>query len=421
MSAENSFGYKVKHNTGNAEDEEKKILGINENIFYTGLTSFFTDTSVKMIYPVLPVFLTTILGSSVTSVSIIEGVAESTASVLKALSGWWSDKIGKNKPFMILGYFMTAVVTPFYGFVSGWYQVLMMRFAERLGKGIRTAPRDSIIAACGGKKSHGKNFGFHKAMDNSGAILGPFLAYVMMQIAVSRHGAPTMSDYRSLFIIAAIPALLGVAAICVFVKEAKTEKKALGKVSFMEFDIKYYIFLIIAFVFTLGNSTDTLLLLRAEDMGILEASVPLMYLIFNAASVAFAIPMGMVSDRIGREKVIVAGYLMYSIVYLGFAFAGSKAAAIILFAFYGLYSAFTDGIQKALVADLIGEKNRGTGLGLYNAIIGVTLLPASIIGGALWKNNDHSMPFIFGSIMAFAAAIMLTVFYNKIKKPKVNC
>ncbi|WP_236860255.1 MFS transporter [Candidatus Formimonas warabiya] len=395
------------------EMKETKIMGMPGNIFFTGLTSFFTDTSTKMVYPVLPVFLTSVLGTSITSVSIIEGVAESTASILKALSGWCSDRLGRNKSLMITGYLITAVITPFFAFVSGWYQVLALRFLERMGKGVRTAPRDSIIAASGGKKNHGKNFGFHKAMDNSGAIIGPLLAYLILEFSVQGNGTPTAHDYRLLFILAAIPAFLGVLTICLFVKEAKGKTTCPDRIKWDSFRKDYYIFLLIVFIFSLGNSTDTLLLLRSQNIGIPEASVPLLYLIFNTCSVLFVIPMGALSDRIGREKIIILGYLVYSLVYLGFACANSKITVVMLFALYGLYSASVDGVQKALVADLIDKQHRGTGLGLYNAIIGITLLPASIIGGVLWSTINISAPFLFGMFTALLASVMLVFFYRK--------
>lgn len=395
----------------NIEIENKKILGMEENIFYTGLTSFFTDTSTKMVYPVLPVFLTSVLGSSVASVSIIEGVAESTASLLKALSGWWSDKLGKNKPFMFFGYLMTAIVTPCFGFVANWHQVLTMRFLERLGKGIRTAPRDAIIAASGGKKNNGRNFGFHKAMDNTGAIVGPLLAFIILKITADRFSVT--NQYKILFAVATIPAILGVITISLFIKEAKADNKVLGKISFRDFDKRFYIFLGIAFLFSLGNSTNTLLLLRAKDTGFAETVIPLLYLIFNFSSVIFSIPIGIMSDKVGRERIIVLGYILYSLVYLGFGFTNKKLIIILLFGLYGLYGAACDGVQKALAADLIGKKNRGTGLGLYNAIIGITLLPASIIGGFLWDNYGHAVPFIFGAVMAFLAAVLLSIFYRR--------
>lgn len=411
----------IKHNIElNLSDDlnkntDKKILGMNENIFYAGLTSFFTDTTVYTIYPVLPIFLKTMLRISVPDITIIEGVAESTSSVLKALSGWWSDKIGKNKPFMIWGYLMTAIITPTFGFVSGLYHVLALRFIERLGKGIRTAPRDSIIAASGGKKSHGRNFGFHKAMDNTGAILGPFLAWLMIYLATKAHGKPTLGDYKLFFILASIPAFLGVLTICLFIKDVKSESKSkAGKISLKDFDKKFYAFLAIAFIFSLGNSTDSLLLLRSQDTGIQQASVPLVYLVCNFSAMLLSVPIGILSDKIGRERIIIIGYLIYSAVYFGFARVSTPGMIVALFALYGIYSAACDGIQKALVADLIGSKHRGTALGLFNAAIGITLLPASIIGGVLWDANaNHSLPFIFGAVMAFISAIMLIFFYRR--------
>lgn len=394
---------------------EKKILGMHKNIFFVGLTSFFTDTTVYAIYPTLPIFLKSILGISVPNIALIEGIAESTASVLKALSGWWSDKIGKNRPFMLFGYLMTAIITPFFGFLTHSYQILLLRFVERVGKGIRTAPRDSIIAASGGKKSHGRNFGFHKAMDNTGALLGPFFAWLLIYTCTKTHGAPTLNDYKIFFILASIPAFLGVITIFLFIKDVKAEKKSkLDKISLKDFDKKFYFFLAIAFVFSLGNSTDSLLLLRAQDTGISQATVPLVYLICNFSAMLLSVPIGIISDKIGREKIIILGYLIYSIVYLGFAHVNTPAMIIGLFALYGVYSAACDGIQKALVADLIGNKHRGTALGLFNAIIGITLLPASIIGGLLWDaNSNHSLPFIFGSAMAFLSALLLLIFYRK--------
>ena len=394
--------------------KDKKIFGLQKNVFFTGLTSFFTDTSTKMIYSVMPLFLLSI-GASKTSISLIEGIAESTASLIKAFSGYWSDKIGKNKPFMILGYGITALITPLYALVRLPVQVLLLRFVERTGKGLRAAPRDSLISASVLKEETGKNFGFHKAMDNSGAILGPLLAYVILSIASKNHGKPNLSDYRFLFYIAAIPALLGVATIILFIKDAKTnEKKQSDNVSFRGFDKRFYIFLAIIFIFSLGNSTDTLLLLRAKDTGINDATVALIYMMFNISSALFAVPIGIFSDKIHREKIIIAGFILYALVYFGFAYAGNAILVALLFLTYGLYSAATDGVQKALVADMIGNKNRGTGLGLYNAIIGITLLPASIMGGKLWDmDHSHAMPFVFGAIMALISTLFLVIFYNK--------
>ncbi|MBA1335213.1 MAG: putative MFS-type transporter [Firmicutes bacterium] len=385
--------------------KQKKVLGLEWNIFFTGLTSFLTDTTTKMIYAVMPLFLMSI-GASKTELSLIEGVAESTASVLKALSGWWSDKIGKNKPFMLVGYAITAVLSPLFSIVTSPLQVLIIRFAERVGKGIRTAPRDSLIAGSSSEGKKGRSFGFHKAMDNSGAIVGPLLAFAVL--------AAFPGDYRKVFLLSAVPGMLGVIAIAFFVREAKKNKAELpGKIVFKDFPMRYYMFLGIAFIFTLGNSTDALLLVKASDVGIKALFIPFVYLIFNSVSVIFAVPAGMLSDRIGRERLIIFGYLLYSIIYFGFGRTNDKAAVVLLFALYGLYSAATDGVQKALVSDLIDKNKRGTGLGIYNSLIGITLLPASVIAGILYDKVDNRAPFYFGSAMALTAAILMLGFYRK--------
>jgi MFS family permease len=356
-----------------------------------------------MIYAVMPLFLLS-LGATKTELSLIEGIAESTASVLKALSGWWSDKIGRNKPFMIIGYGFTALLSPLFAAAATPLQVLLIRFAERVGKGVRTAPRDSLIAGSTDEKSRGKGFGFHKAMDNSGAILGPLLAFGILALFPG--------EYRKIFLIAGIPSIIGLIALVLFVKEAKRSKADIpGRIRLSDFPKKFYIFLGIAFLFTLGNSTDALLLVKAGDVGIPDTYIPIMYLIFNSVSVAFSIPAGMLSDRIGRERLIIFGYLLYSLIYFGFGAAGSQRMVVLLFALYGVYSAATDGAQKALVSDIIDKNKRGTALGLYNSIIGVTLLPASEIAGLLYDNVGNRAPFYFGAAMALAAAVGMLLFW----------
>jgi Sugar phosphate permease len=395
-------------NTDN--EKQKKILGLEWNIFFAGITSFLVDTTTKMIYAVMPLFLLSI-GASKTELSIIEGIAESTASILKALSGWWSDKIGRNKPFMVIGYAMTALLSPLFSIAASPLQVLLIRFVERVGKGIITAPRDSLIAGSSSDGEKGKSFGFHKAMDNSGAIVGPLLAFAILSVF------PT--DYRKVFLISAIPGILGVLAIVLFIKEAKKNKaELLGKIHYKDFDRRYYIFLGIASIFTLGNSTDALLLVKANDIGIQALFIPLVYLIFNSVSVIFAVPAGMLSDKFGRERLIIFGYLLYAMIYFGFGWTSQKSIVIFLFALYGLYSAATDGVQNALVSDLIDNNKRGTGLGLYNSLIGMTLLPASIIAGLLYDKIDNRAPFFFGSAMALIAGMCMVGFYKRRIRPQ---
>ena len=388
----------------------RRYFGFDRNIFYTGLNSFFTDTSTKMIYSVMPLFLMSI-GASKTQISLIEGIAESTASIMKALSGFWSDKIGKNKPFMIIGYATTALITPLYAFVINPIQVLVLRFIERLGKGVRTAPRDSLISASIKKNETGKSFGFHKMMDNSGAILGPLLA---SSILFFRPG-----DFKTIFILAAIPAIIGVFIIIFLIKEKKKQEKVTrSKVAFKHLPKNYYIFLFIIGVFTLGNSTDSLMLIRLSETGINESFVPLIYMIFNTVSVLLAVQIGKLSDKIGRVKLIILGFLIYSFVYLMFGAFNNVTVFILMFVLYGVYSALTDTCQKALVSDLVNKDMKGTGFGLYHAVLGIMLLPASAIGGYLYDNVSPSATFYFGSSLSLIAAIMMILFMVKLKNDK---
>lgn len=382
--------------------KKDKILGLEKNIFFTGLTSFFTDTSIKMIYSVMPMFLLSI-GASKTAISLIEGIAESTASLLKAFSGYWSDKIGKNKPFMIIGYGITALVTPLYAFVRFPIHVLFLRFIERVGKGIRTAPRDSLISASIKKGEAGKNFGFHKAMDNSGAIIGPLIAFLLLYLFPL--------NYINIFVLATIPAVLGVITIVVFIKDVKKEQRQnSGKLTFRHLPRKFYFFLLIVFVFTLGNSADALLLVKTAETGIEKSNIPFVYMLFNTVSVILAIPMGKLSDKIGHEKLIILGFLIYAVVYYFFGKYNNINVFFFLFILYGFYSALTDGNQKAMISDLVSADLKGTGFGLYHAVLGITLLPASLIAGILYDKVNANAPFYFGAAMALLATLMMIAF-----------
>lgn len=383
-------------------NEKRKIFGLERNAFFTGLTSFFTDTSTKMVYSVMPIFLLSI-GASKTTISLIEGIAESTASLLKVVSGYWSDKIGRNKPFMVIGYGIAAIIIPLYALARIPIQILFYRFFERIGKGLRTAPRDSLISGSIQKNEAGKTFGFQKAMDNSGAIVGPLIAFLLLSIFPL--------NYSCIFLLATIPAILGVLTIVIFIKEAKAETiKTTNKISLKQLPKKFYFFLIIIFVFTLGNSADALLLVKTSETGIDKAYIPFMYMIFNAVSVLLAIPIGKLSDRIGREKLIILGFLVYAIVYYFFGRFNSINIFIFLFMLYGFYSALTDGSQKAMISDIVSKDLTGTGFGIYHAVLGITLLPASLIAGLLYDKVNSNAPFYFGSAMALIATILMIIF-----------
>jgi MFS family permease len=391
---------------------EKRFLGFNRNILFTGLTSFLTDTSVKMVYSVMPMFLLSI-GASKTSLSLIEGIAESTASLVKALSGFWSDKIGKNKPFMIIGYGLSALIIPLYTFVVSPMQVLYLRFIERFGKGIRTAPRDSLIAGSVTKGETGKSFGLQKAMDNSGAIVGPLIAFALLSFFPG--------NFRIIFLLAGIPGILGIFVLIFGIKEARKNKTDLiTQFHLRDFSKRFYFFLVIIFIFTLGNSTDALLMVKANEVGVKVAFIPLVYLITSIVSVLLAIPLGTLSDRIGKEKLLVAGFIIYAVVYYGFGVTGSIKTIIILFALYGFYSASTDGIQKALVSDITDKNRKGTGLGIYNGLLGITLLPASLIAGLLYDKVNSHIPFYFGAATAIISAILMLFFTISKKKSLGN-
>jgi MFS family permease len=388
--------------------EKNSSFGFNRNIIFIGLTSFLTDTSVKMVYAVMPMFLMSI-GASKTSLALIEGIAESTAALIKALSGFWSDKIGKNKPFMLIGYGLSALIIPLYTFVISPFHVLILRFVERFGKGIRTAPRDSLIAGSIAEGESGRSFGLQKAMDNSGAIAGPLIAFAMLS---SMPG-----NFRLIFLIAGLPAILAIFVIIFGIREGRKNKQDLFlKFQFKKFPAKYYFLLAIVFIFTLGNSTDALLMVKANDVGVKVALIPLVYLVTNVVSVIASIPVGSLADRIGKEKILIAGFLIYAFVYYGFGVTTRTGVVISLFALYGLYSAATDGIQKAFISDMIDKNKKGTGLGIYNALLGITLLPASLIAGSLYDKVNSSVPFYFGSATAAISAILMLIYTLKYKR-----
>jgi len=372
------------------------------NIIILGITSLLTDISSEMVYPLIPLYLVNTLGASPAILGLIEGIAESLASLLKVFSGYFSDKILVRKPFTIFGYAFSTVGKFFLYISTGWLQVLTGRIIDRMGKGIRTAPRDALIADSSQEGKRGMAFGLHRTMDTVGAFIGVSAAFFLLTTFNVR-------DMRIVFLASLLPAALGV-GILFFVRERKTEGKQTGKkfsFSWKGLDKRLKLFLVFSFIFTLGNSSNQFLLLRAQNAGNSVAKVLLFYLVYNIVYALVSFPAAKLSDRIGRKKILVLGYLFYGIVYLGFALTTSAHMFWFLFGIYGLYIGFTEGVEKALITDISPVNVRATTIGLHATIVGIGLLPASVFAGILWKYIGPSAPFYFGSFMGVVASIGL--------------
>lgn len=381
--------------------KNKTVARIPKNVLILGLVSFLTDASSDMIYPVLPLFLSDVLGSSKLFIGLIEGVAESTASILKIFSGWLSDKLGKRKFLVALGYGVSSLGKPILSVVTAGWHVLLLRFADRFGKGVRTSPRDALIADSAPEEHRGLSYGFHRAMDSAGAVVGPLLAFLFLPLV--------NENYRILFLIASVPAMLAVLILILFVKERKRLKEKitrLAKPGLSRFDPKFKVFLLGATIFALGNSSDAFLFLRAKDLNIDVVYIPILWLVLNLVYALIASPAGALSDRIGRKNLIISGLLIYTLVYLGFAFATRSIHVWILFGIYGLYYGLANGTMRAYVADLVGEESRATAFGVYHGVVGLTALPASLIFGWLWQSAGVSVAFGFGAGLALLAVVI---------------
>lgn len=381
---------------------------ISGNILVSGIVSFFTDISSEMIVPVLPLFLTVTLRAPVAAVGIIEGVAESTASLLRVFSGWLSDRAGRRKPLVVAGYTLSNLAKPLLAIAGTWPQVLLVRFVDRVGKGIRTAPRDALIADSIGPEHRGLAFGFHRAMDTAGAAVGPLIAFVAL--------AALPENYRAVFWIATIPGVLAILVGLFFLREIARPPAAarLPRLGFAGLGHPFAFFTVVATLFAVGNSSDAFLILRAKDLGLPTTVIPLVYVAFNVVYALLSTPAGALSDRLGRRRMLVFGYAVFALVYAGFALAGKPSAhwaVPALFLVYGVYYALTEGIQRALVVDLVPAELRATALGTFATATGLALLPASAIAGWLWGSAGPAAPFVYGSVTAVAALVLLLAFH----------
>ncbi len=398
---------------------KRRFLGISSTVIALGVVSLLTDISSEAVYPLIPLFLTNVLHASPLYIGLIEGIAESTASILRIFSGWFSDVLGQRKWIAAAGYGLSALSKPLLAMTTGWQGVLGVRFADRLGKGIRSAPRDALIADVTPPEKRGLAFGMHRAMDTIGAVTGPLIAYFFLKAMDARHEAAG-DDYRKLFLYAAVPGILGVLVLVFFVKEKKraARKESLPSLSLSQFDAPFKRFLWVAVLFSIGNSSDAFLILRAQNLGVSVRNILLLYVTFNSMEALLAAWLGHISDKLGRRNVILTGYLVFAAVYAGFGFAGKAWMVWALFGLYGLYNALTSGVQKAFACDLVCAESRGTGLGAYHMLTGLALLPASVVAGYLWKTVGPAAPFIYGSVTAVVAALLLLTFFPH---PKVTC
>jgi MFS family permease len=388
--------------------------GLTRNVVILGFVSLLNDGASEMIYPLLPAFLTAVLGAGPAALGIIEGVAEATASLLKLYSGYLSDRFKRRKGWIVSGYSISNVIRPLIAFSTSWIHVLLLRFSDRVGKGLRTSPRDAIIADSTPAEFRGKAYGFHRAMDHSGAIVGPLAATALLLVY---H-----DNIKTIFLLSIIPGVLAVSLLIFGLKEKTAEGPRLASSTFnfrsawAEMTPGFRKYLGIILIFTLGNSTDAFLLLRAQQLGVPVTLLPMIWVVLHIVKMVFSVPGGMISDRIGRKRVIVAGWIVYALVYAGFGAASQYWHAWALFAVYGVYFGLTEGVEKALVADFAPVHLRGSSFGLYHLIIGVGAFPASLLFGLVWQQFGSSAAFGMGAALALLSSLMLAAL--AVKRPQ---
>lgn len=387
------------------KNDDKKIAGVKKNVFFSGLVSFFMDFSSEMIYPLVPIFLSSVLGVNKTVIGLIEGIAESTASLIKIFSGWVSDKIKKRRALMIAGYGISALSRPVVALSTAWSHVFIFRLIDRFGKGIRGAPRDALIAECTECKELGRAFGLHRAFDTLGAVAGPAIAFLILSLLTE--------NYRTLFWLSMIPAVTAVFIIIFFITDKRSDLTVdQPGVSPKSFDWRFKAFIAVTTLFAAGNSSDVFLILKANDVGIQTTIIPLIYLTFNLIYSLTSIPAGILSDRIGRKRIILLGFIIFGFIYWGFALASEQSHIWMLFAAYGIFMGLTEGVQRAYLGTIIPEESRATGYGIYNAFTGIAILPASIIGGFLWDKYGSQATFYYGTITAFISATLFFIIFG---------
>lgn len=390
------------------------------NVWVVTLTSFLTDISSEMVINLLPLFLANVLGVRTSLIGLIEGVAESAASLLKIFSGWFSDKLGRRKSLAVAGYAISTLMKPFLYIVGSWGGVLAVRFGDRVGKGVRTAPRDALLADSVDAQHRGLAYGLHRAGDTAGAMIGLLIALAVIWATQQGAVALTRSAFQQVVLVSIIPAALAVVVLAVGAREtAVAHQRDLPQLSWRGFDLRFRRFLLVLILFTLGNSADAFLILRAQERGLSVPGILGMLATFNLVYAVLSGPLGALSDRVGRARLITGGWLVYALLYLGFALAQTAAHIWLLYALYGVYYAAVEGTAKAFVADLVAPEQRGTAFGLYNAAVGLAILPASLIAGVLWQGVGRwggfgpAAPFLWGALLAGTAVILFNTWVKQ--------
>ena len=404
------------------EKSKVRIKDLPRNIWAVSLTSFFMDISSEMVINIVPLFLSNVLGVKTNIIGLIEGVAESTASLLKVFSGWMSDKLKARKWLAVVGYGLSTLVKPFFYFANSWRWVAGVRWADRIGKGIRTGPRDALVADSIEPEQRGLAFGFHRAADTGGAMVGLLIALGLVWAAQSSEVSLGLGTFRTVVLVSLIPAVLAVLSLAIGAKETKVkDAREAPKISFKALGKRFVTFMMIVGLFDLGNSSDAFLVLRAQERGMSVIGILGMLAVFNLVYTLISTPAGSLSDKIGREKLIIGGWIVYALVYLGFGLADTVWHVWVLYILYGLYYGLAYGTSKAMVADLVPEELRGTAFGTYNAVLGMIDLPASLIAGFLWEGAGGwqgfgpSAPFLFGAGTAMLAAVLMAAWLRSEK------